>query len=70
MEEDSDEEPLPLHDDPPNDPIYDKPPHRQIRDETAYNPIYDELPHDGNNNPTYGVLLSGEQSDNYSEPTQ
>ena len=79
MEEDSDEEPLPLHDEPPHNPIYDvppytpihdKPPHDPIYDEPPYNPIYDELPHNGNDNPTYGVLLSGENSNNYSEPTQ
>ena len=77
MEEDSDDEPLPLHDEPPHDPIYDEPPRNPQYDEPPHNPIYDvpprdELPHNGNDNPTYGVLLSGEHStsNKYSEPTQ
>ena len=70
MEEDSDEEPLPLHDDPPNNPVYDEPPRSSVHDEPPHNPTHDKLPYDGKDNPTYGVLLSGEQSNNYSEPTQ
>ena len=68
MEEDSDEEPLPVRDEPPNDPIYDEPPN---------DPIYAEPPRDLvndmiGNNPTYGVLVNSDQSINnvQSDPTQ
>ena len=57
MDEDSDEEPLPLHDESTHDPIYDEPPRRTSKvdedsdeeplpllDETTHDPIYDEPP--------------------------
>ena len=59
VEEDSDEEPLPVRDEPPNDPIYEEPP-RDLVDNMI------------GTNPTYGVLGNSDHSiDNiYTDPTQ